>query len=79
MLLFARVQPLGVAGLRIWSAALVFALWRRPWRTFAHLDAAGRRTVVTWGAVLAVTNACFYLAVALHHETTGGAEILEAA
>ena len=64
VLLFARVQPLGVAGLRIWSAALVFALWRRPWRTFASLDAAGRRTVVTWGAVLAAMNACFYLAIA---------------
>jgi inner membrane transporter RhtA len=32
VLLFALVEPLGVAWLRIASAALVFALWRRPWR-----------------------------------------------
>ena len=30
VLLFARVDVLGVAWLRIASAALVFALWRRP-------------------------------------------------
>ncbi|MGC5014766.1 EamA family transporter [Streptosporangium sp. DT93] len=63
VLLFARLAPLGVAGLRIWSAALVFALWRRPWRILARLDAAGRRTIVAWGAVLAAMNACFYLAI----------------
>src|SRR4051794_41815693 len=32
VLLFARVAPLGVAWLRILTAALVFAAWRRPWR-----------------------------------------------
>jgi inner membrane transporter RhtA len=63
VLLFARLAPLGVAGLRIWSAALVFALWRRPWRTLARLDRDGRRTVVAWAAVLAVMNASFYLAI----------------
>ena len=30
VLLFARVEPLGVAWLRIATAAIVFALWRRP-------------------------------------------------
>ena len=34
VLLFARVEVLGVAWLRIATAALVFALWRRPWRVF---------------------------------------------
>ncbi|MFI6508470.1 EamA family transporter [Streptosporangium sp. NPDC050855] len=63
VLLFARLAPLGVAGLRIWSAALVFALWRRPWRILARLDAGGRRTIVAWGAVLAAMNVCFYLAI----------------
>jgi inner membrane transporter RhtA len=63
VLLFARLEPLGVAGLRIWSAALVFALWRRPWRTLARLDRDGRRIVVAWAAVLAVMNASFYLAI----------------
>ena len=32
VLLFVRVDALGVAWLRIAAAALVFALWRRPWR-----------------------------------------------
>jgi inner membrane transporter RhtA len=63
VLLFARVDVLGVAWLRIASAALIFALWRKPWRTFARLDRRGRRLVIGWGAVLAVMNACFYLAI----------------
>ncbi len=63
VLLFARVEPTGVAWLRIASAAAVFAVWRRPWRAFAELDRDGRRTVVAMGAVLAVMNVCFYLAI----------------
>jgi inner membrane transporter RhtA len=63
VLLFARVDVLGVAWLRIASAALIFAVWRRPWRTFARLDADARRLIVQWGAVLAVMNACFYEAI----------------
>ena len=35
VLLFARVDVLGVAWLRIAAAAVVFALWRRPWRALA--------------------------------------------
>lgn len=31
VLLFAHVDVLGVAWLRIASAAAVFAVWRRPW------------------------------------------------
>ncbi|HKW95302.1 MAG TPA: EamA family transporter [Methylomirabilota bacterium] len=64
VLLFARLDVLGVAWLRIWSAALVFALWRRPWRAAASLDRTARWTVVAWGAVLAVMNCCFYVAIA---------------
>jgi inner membrane transporter RhtA len=63
VLLFARLAPLGVAGLRIWSAALVFAFWRRPWQVLARLDKSGRRTVVLWGLILALMNGCFYLAI----------------
>ena len=37
VLLFARVDVLGVAWLRIASAAVVFAFWKRPWRLFAEL------------------------------------------
>jgi inner membrane transporter RhtA len=63
VLLFARVDVLGVAWLRIASAALVLALWRRPWRLLRRLDRATRRLLLAWGAVLAVMNCCFYLAV----------------
>src|SRR4051812_46394897 len=63
VLLFARVDVLGVAWLRIASAAVVLGLWRRPWRSFATLDRAGRRLLLAWGAVLAVMNCCFYLAI----------------
>lgn len=63
VMLFTRVQPLGVAWLRIVSAAAVFALWRRPWRGWRDADAATRRLLVWWGAVLAVMNSCFYLAI----------------
>jgi len=57
VLLFARVEPLGVAWLRIVSAAVIFAVWRRPWRFLRN------RLLLTWGLVLAVMNCCFYLAI----------------
>jgi inner membrane transporter RhtA len=80
VLLFALVEPLGVAWLRIASAALVFALWRRPWRAkpwgrilqsrIGHVPAAMQdptpsvgREVLAMGAVLAVMNVCFYVAI----------------
>ena len=63
VLLFARVEVLGVAWLRIASAALIFAAWRRPWRSFAALDRDGKRLLVAWGAVLAVMNCVFYSAI----------------
>jgi inner membrane transporter RhtA len=63
VLLFARVDVLGVAWLRIASAAVVLAVWRRPWRTVARLDRSGRRLLLAWGGVLAVMNCCFYLAI----------------
>src|SRR3954470_19978527 len=55
VLLFARVEPLGVAWLRIAAAALVFPAWRRRVRF--------TRTVLAWGAVLAAMNCCFYEAI----------------
>jgi inner membrane transporter RhtA len=63
VLLFARVEPLGVAWLRIASAGAVFALWRRPWRALEGSGATAWRLVFSLGAVLAVMNACFYLAI----------------
>ena len=63
VLLFARVEPLGVAWLRIASAALIFAAWRRPWRHFMPLTVAARCNIVGLGIVLGCMNACFYLAI----------------
>jgi inner membrane transporter RhtA len=63
VLLFARVEVLGVAWLRIAAAAAIFGAWRRPWRAFVRLDREGRRLLIAWGAVLAVMNSCFYLAI----------------
>jgi inner membrane transporter RhtA len=63
VLLFARVDVLGVAWLRIATAALLFAIWRRPWRAYVALEPGGRRLLIGWGVVLAVMNACFYIAI----------------
>jgi inner membrane transporter RhtA len=63
VLLFARVDVLGVAWLRIASAALVFAAWRRPWRKFRALDRSGQLLIVSLGAVFAAMNACFYVSI----------------
>jgi len=63
VLLFASVAPLGVAWLRIASAAVVLALWRRPWRAFRRMDRSARLLLLGLGIVFAVMNACFYLAI----------------
>jgi inner membrane transporter RhtA len=63
VLLFARVDVLGVAWLRIAAAAVVLGLWRRPWRAARGLARSGRGLLLAWGAVLAVMNCCFYLAI----------------
>ena len=77
VLLFARIAPPGVAWLRIASAALVFGLWRRPWRYFGRLSTVDRRTVLMLGVVLAVMNSSFYEAIArLPLGTVGAIEFL---
>jgi inner membrane transporter RhtA len=63
VLLFARVSVLGVAWLRIATAAIVFAAWRRPWRLALRLDRHGLQVLVALGVVLAAMNSLFYLAV----------------
>lgn len=64
VLLFARVEPVGVAWLRIASAAVVLAAWRRPWRDLGRASRESTRLVVGLGALLAAMNVCFYLAIA---------------
>ncbi len=77
VLLFAHIAPLGVAWLRIASAAIIFALWRRPWRYYGGLGGAARRNVLLLGAVLALMNICFYLAIdRLPLGTVGAIEFL---
>lgn len=63
VLLFAHVDLLGVAWLRIASAALIFAVWRRPWRYAGTLNRQDKRTVLALGVVLAAMNVSFYLAI----------------
>jgi inner membrane transporter RhtA len=77
VLLFARIDVLGVAWFRIASAALVFAAWRRPWRLFANLDRSQLRVLIALGMVLAAMNTCFYLAIdKLPLSTVGAIEFL---
>jgi inner membrane transporter RhtA len=63
VLLFSSVSVLGVAWFRIASAAVVFAIWRRPWRTFIAMPWTQQRILLALGIVLALMNACFYLAI----------------
>ena len=77
VLLFLRVPVLGMAWLRIVSAAVVFALWRRPWRLIPRLDRAQRIVLIQLGVVLAAMNSLFYLALArLPLATVGAVEFL---
>lgn len=64
VLLFAHVSVLGVAWLRIASAALVFAAWRQPWHMFMASSWSKRRILLALGVVLGLMNSCFYLAIA---------------
>jgi inner membrane transporter RhtA len=77
VLLFAAVNELGVAWLRIASAAVVFAIWRRPWRIVAAMTARQRTLLLGMGVTLAAMNACFYLAIGrLPLGTVGALEFL---
>ena len=51
VLLFPAVGVLGVAWMRIASAAAIFAPWTRPWKTIAEADPRTRRLLVGLGAV----------------------------
>jgi inner membrane transporter RhtA len=73
VLLFTRLDVLGVAWLRLASAALVFGVWRRPWRHIGSLSTRSRVTLLAFGVVLALMNTAFYLAVARLPLSTVGA------
>lgn len=77
VLLFAHVTVLGVAWLRIASAAMVFMLWRRPWRIITTQTWAQRRILIALGVVLGLMNASFYQAIArLPLGTVGAIEFI---
>ncbi len=63
VLLFPAVGVLGVAWLRIATAAIVFAPLTRPWDVFRTADKATRLLLVALGVCLAVMNTSFYLAL----------------
>jgi inner membrane transporter RhtA len=63
VLLFAHVDVLGVAWLRIASAALIFAAWRRPWRMLVGAPWSQLRDLIAFGVVLGAMNSIFYLAI----------------
>lgn len=61
VLLFDRVDPAGVAWLRVTFAAVILCAWRRPWRVIRT-----RRAVVlalSFGVVTASMNLLFFLAI----------------
>ena len=77
VLLFAYVTPPGMAWLRIASAGLVFAVWRRPWRLIGGLSQADRGLLLAFGVALAAMNIVFYEAIArLPLATVGAIEFL---
>lgn len=73
VLLFARLEPAGVAWLRIATAGAAFALWRRPWRRLAMLSTHDRLVIGGLGVVLAAMNTVFYEAIARLPLATVGA------
>src|SRR5262245_5039551 len=87
VLLFARLDPLGVAWLRVTAAAVVLVLWRRPWKAPRPRKASrpwkaprrGRRwaRLAALGVWLAAMNSLFYLAIdRLPRSTVGAIEFL---
>jgi inner membrane transporter RhtA len=64
VLLFPRVGVLGVAWLRIATAAVVFAPITRPWQVLAVASVPQRRLLLAFGVALAAMNCSFYLALA---------------
>lgn len=63
VLLFPSIGVLGVAWLRIASAAAIFAPWTRPWRTLAQAGPRTRLLLIALGGCLAIMNCSFYVTV----------------
>jgi Predicted permease, DMT superfamily len=77
VLLFAHISVLGVAWLRIATAAVVFLVWRRPLRTIRRATSEQRLVMLALGVILAAMNCMFYLATdRLPLSTVGAIEFL---
>jgi inner membrane transporter RhtA len=77
VLLFSNISVLGVAWLRIATAALVFGLWRRPWRTLRTQSWEQRGILLALGVALGLMNVSFYEAIArLPLSTVGAIEFI---
>jgi inner membrane transporter RhtA len=77
VLLFVHLDVMGVAWLRMATAALVLALIRPPWTVWRAAGRDERLLVVALGLVLAAMNATFYLALdRLPLATVAGIEFL---
>jgi inner membrane transporter RhtA len=63
VLLFPAVGILGMAWLRIASAAIVFMLFSHPLRLLNSLDREEQKLLVAFGIALAAMNCCFYMAL----------------
>lgn len=63
VLLFVRVSVDGVAWMHIVSAAVIFAIWRRPWRAWHKTNQKARLLIILLGVVFAVMNYSFYYAI----------------
>ena len=63
VLLFPHVGVLGMAWLRIASAAVIFAPMTRPWKTLREAGREQRLLLVAFAACLALMNSSFYLAL----------------
>jgi len=63
VLLFPSIGVLGVAWLRIASAAAIFTPWTRPWWTWRQAEPRDRLLLLGLGVCLATMNTAFYLAL----------------
>ncbi len=61
VVLFDRIDPLGVAWFRMAGAALILVPWRRPWQ--ATWTTHRVTLVLLMGATMAALNSVFYLAI----------------
>jgi inner membrane transporter RhtA len=77
VILFSQISVLGVAWLRIASAAVLFTLWRKPWRVFQVQSKHQKLILIIFGTVLGLMNCSFYLAISrLPLGTVGAIEFI---